>query len=98
MKVNQVQDPFNFRAILNSNDYYNKNQQLRKEINSRKLVVDRSCFKQTKEDREKAFNLKEQNRRERKYVYGVGNYKKQLNIPANKILTPDGTNRIVLTH
>jgi len=93
MKVNQVQDPFNFKQIMSSHEYYNKREQVRKEINSRKLEkISGETWKKSDDEREKTLNMSEMNRIERKIHYGNGKYKKYLNTPSNSLL-----NKIVLT-
>lgn len=93
MNLIQQQDPFNFKQIMSSHDYYNKREQLRREINSKKLEkISGENWKKDANEKMKTFNLSELNRIERKIHFGNGNYKKHLNIPSNSL-----SNKIVLT-
>lgn len=93
MNLIQQQDPFNFKQIMSSHDYYNKREQLRREINSRKLEkISGENWKKDINEKMKTFNLAEANRTERKSYFGEGNYKKYLNTPNNSL-----SNKIVLT-
>jgi hypothetical protein len=72
---------------LESDEYINKKKALEKEMNSFKFEIDYSVFKKTEEEKEKLWNLKESNRRERVKFYGKDAHK-YLNIPSRSIPEP----------
>jgi hypothetical protein len=47
-----------FREILESNHYAQKREELAKEINSNRIVVDRKCFKKSLSEKTELINLK----------------------------------------
>lgn len=75
-----------FKSLLESENYQNLLIRTKFETNhpSRRLDIDRSVFKKTKEEKLKLANAKLKNKEEVKKYYGK-NWKKHLNSPINEI-------------
>ena len=77
------------KEFLESPAYLREKEKLQREINSYPLVIDRSVFKKTKEEKDKTLEMKLRNHEERKAHYGPGECNKHLNIPSRQIKMAD---------